>query len=285
MWFRSELKANAKQALKRFYWMAFAVCLIYSVVAGIGSGGTYVLNFMQGLENGGMVLPNSFKLATIVVSLVLSVFSLALSFFALNPLGVGMNRYFMESRNFKSDFSTMFYGFTGGRYWKTVKVTALMTVKILLWSCMLSVPVMILYGVWAFMNPAQIGAGGAAVVTLLALVLMFPGIIKTYEYSMILYLVAENPNLETKRYFALSKAMTDGEKMSIFVLGLSFIGWELLGLLACGVGTWFVVPYVRATHAELYALLRAKAFSLGFSDSAELPDFLPPAPPVYGAPR
>lgn len=65
------------------------------------------------------------------------------------------------------------------------------------------------------------------------LLLIVPGIVKSYEYRMIPYILAENPSISSKRAFELSKKMTDGEKMNIFVLDLSFIGWSLLGLLAC----------------------------------------------------
>ena len=37
--------------------------------------------------------------------------------------------------------------------------------------------------------------------------------------------------------------MTRGHKWNIFVLDLSFIGWFLLGILACGIGMFFVMPY------------------------------------------
>ena len=53
--------------------------------------------------------------------------------------------------------------------------------------------------------------------------------------------------------------MTDGQKWEIFVLQLSFLGWILLGSLLCGIGLFFVEPYVQATYAELYAKLRDRA--------------------------
>ena len=83
-----------------------------------------------------------------------------------------------------------------------------------------------------------------------------PGIIKAYEYSMIPYLLAENPNLSADEAFYLSKQMTTGQKADLFVLDLSFIGWIILGLICCGIGILFVLPYPQATRAEVYLNLK-----------------------------
>jgi len=89
-----------------------------------------------------------------------------------------------------------------------------------------------------------------------SLLLVIPGIIKSYEYRMIPYLLAENPNMNPDRAFEISKIMTDGEKFEIFVLDLSFIGWYILGALFFGIGGFFVNPYVDTTNAELYDILK-----------------------------
>ena len=84
-------------------------------------------------------------------------------------------------------------------------------------------------------------------------------------------ILAENPTLTGMRAREISDAMTDGEKLEIFVLGLSFIGWFLLGALCCGVGTLFVTPYQQATFAELYAVQRQKVLDAGLATAEELP--------------
>ena len=91
---------------------------------------------------------------------------------------------------------------------------------------------------------------------------------------MVGFLLAENPYLTAQRAQELSTVMTQGEKWDIFVLGLSFLGWAVLCIFTCGIGALFLAPYIRATQAELYAALRAKAFSLGITDETELSDFI-----------
>ena len=87
----------------------------------------------------------------------------------------------------------------------------------------------------------------------------FPGIIKHYEYYMIPYLIAEYPEMDSSEAFRLSREMMEGNKLDTFILELSFLGWYLLGLLACGVGMIFVDPYREAALGELYLACGRKA--------------------------
>ena len=72
----------------------------------------------------------------------------------------------------------------------------------------------------------------------------------------------------------------EGEKMNCFILGLSFIGWYLLAMLATmmtfGLGSisiYFLTPYVSATFAEFYACMREKALTNGYATKEELIGF------------
>ena len=49
-------------------------------------------------------------------------------------------------------------------------------------------------------------------VFLWSLLLIVPGIIKGYEYLMVPYILAENPTMDRREVFALSKRMMDGQK-------------------------------------------------------------------------
>lgn len=83
------------------------------------------------------------------------------------------------------------------------------------------------------------------------------GVIKKYEYSLIPFLLAENPALERKEAFLLSRRMMHGNKWRLFCLHLSFWGWSLLSLLTFGILDFlFVNPYRMAADAEFYMELR-----------------------------
>ena len=57
-----------------------------------------------------------------------------------------------------------------------------------------------------------------------SLLFIIPGIIKSYSYSMSLYILAENKGKPALECINESKAMTKGHKFDLFVLGLSFLG-------------------------------------------------------------
>ena len=103
-----------------------------------------------------------------------------------------------------------------------------------------------------------------------ATLFIIPGIIKGFAYSMVPYILAENPNLSPKQIINISCRMTKGYKLKIFFTSLSFIGWYLLGAMAFGIGTVFVVPYERATFAQLYLAIRSDALDSGRVSLAEL---------------
>ena len=83
------------------------------------------------------------------------------------------------------------------------------------------------------------------------------GIIKHYEYSMIPYILAENPKISQKNAFFLSKQLTKGNKWKLFLLDCSFLGWELFSLFTLGIlDILYVRPYKMNCKASLYLFLR-----------------------------
>lgn len=99
-------------------------------------------------------------------------------------------------------------------------------------------------------------------VSLWSLLFVIPGIIKSYEYRMVPYLMADAPDLTRQEAFRISKDLMYGQKMNAFVLDLSFIGWQILSACTCGLlGVFYVNPYNNATNAELFLELKRQYFS------------------------
>ena len=99
------------------------------------------------------------------------------------------------------------------------------------------------------------------------------GIIKSYEYRMIPYILAENPKVARKDVFKLSKEMMRGNKWKMFLLDVSFIGWSLLSIFTYGLlNILYVNPYKEATIAELYMILRKNAMKEKYQYYEELND-------------
>ncbi len=92
-----------------------------------------------------------------------------------------------------------------------------------------------------------------AIFTLLwTLLLIIPGIIKSYAYAMTYYISQDNPELGADECINKSITLMNGHKMDLFLLDLSFIGWLLLGVLSCGIGLLWVIPYMQTSRAIFY---------------------------------
>lgn len=92
-----------------------------------------------------------------------------------------------------------------------------------------------------------------------SLLFVIPGIIKSISYSMSMYILAENKGKGALECINESKQMTNGHKGELFVLGLSFIGWALLGAITFGIAYIWVYPYMQATYANAYYSLKPAA--------------------------
>ena len=216
MWNRQQVKEQAKQIMKRNYWKMFVVTLIAGILKA-----EYV-DLIQAVEDfiPDNVLPSMFSSILTILSGGFFV-GLLSSIFIGNVISVGEQNYFIKNHYENPAINEIFQGFKGN-YLNVVKIMFIMELKIMLWL----------------------------------LLLVVPGIIKTYEYSMIPYLLAENPNITMDEAFSLSKQMTTGQKMNLFVLDLSFLGWYFLGFLCFGIGALFVKPYDVAAFTEVYLILK-----------------------------
>lgn len=355
MWTISMLKENAKAALRNFYWPAFFVCLIVTVLTGGGTGsntgagsgsadvgdisgyfdqynndtytdyyddyddyddyyddyddydnsyyddfgndydydsgniaGIFEDAFRDTEDFTGMLgAVTAFVGAIVIIALI---FGLLYSILFANPLKVGCNRFFLDARMGSASVGNLFSQFRNGCYGGSVKNMFIMQLKLFLWSLLVLIPVA---GMAALLINYKTEEDLYTILGLMVLVfipLMFifliPQIVKQYEYFLVPYITAENPSLDTKRVFEISRKTMKGEKMHCFGLHLSFIGWFMLGGIAGAVlvmvlgpifgsvasaaGMSFIYPYYYATFAEFYCCMREKAMATGISDSFEL---------------
>lgn len=99
------------------------------------------------------------------------------------------------------------------------------------------------------------------------------GIIKRYSYFLVPYIVAENPDINGRDAIKLSRDMMDGHKMECFILELSFIGWDILGLFTLGLSNlFFVDAYKVAVFSEYYVNIRELSKSKNIKNTELLSD-------------
>lgn len=96
-----------------------------------------------------------------------------------------------------------------------------------------------------------------------SLLFVIPGIIKSIEYSMTEYVLADNPRIGCREAIKVSMALTYGCKGEIFSFFMSFIGWYILCGISCGIAGLYVIPYSHSSFAYLYDQLKQAAVSDG----------------------
>ena len=269
-WKRKEIKEKGKNTFKANFWKCVATALILAIVGGgtagaFGGGGnafshrdedgnTHTINVVDAdwnfefdtdmdeaeadvaeaqdeieaareeLET--MEIPTEAMIAFAVVMAVASIFimaiALAVDAFIANPLELGCKRFFRRNLDEPAAMSNIAFAFDSN-YKNICKTMFLRDIYIVLWS----------------------------------LLFVIPGIIKSYEYKMIPYLLSENPEMTTEQAFAESKKLMTGNKWKAFVLDLSFILWDIASAATCGLlGLFWVAPYKASTQAALYEAIK-----------------------------
>lgn len=232
MWNRAELKMRGNMAFKKNYVSAVVVALlmgIFGTVSGESSARRVSENsdiYSGNLFNVGMITGLLAGIATVVILIVL-----VAKVFVGNLLKMGGYRFFILNQTAQPGIGTLLDGFRSGHYVNIVLTMFLRDLFTTLWS----------------------------------LLLVVPGIVKHYEYLMVPYIIAENPAMDYKEAFQISKQMMDGEKMEAFIMDLSFFGWYLLSAVTCGLlAIFYVNPYVQASFAEMYTFNKQKAYQEGY---------------------
>ena len=219
-------------AFKKNYVSAVVVALlmgIFGTVSGESSARRVSENsdiYSGNLFNVGMITGLLAGIATVVILIVL-----VAKVFVGNLLKMGGYRFFILNQTAQPGIGTLLDGFRSGHYVNIVLTMFLRDLFTTLWS----------------------------------LLLVVPGIVKHYEYLMVPYIIAENPAMDYKEAFQISKQMMDGEKMKAFIMDLSFLGWYLLSAVTCGLlAIFYVNPYVQASFAEMYTFNKQKAYQEGY---------------------
>jgi len=93
-------------------------------------------------------------------------------------------------------------------------------------------------------------------IMLWTLLLIIPGIIKAYSYSMAFYIMYDDPEIKPMEAIKKSQIMMKGYKWKLFMLHLSFLGWGLLGILTLGIGYIWLTPYIYLSMGNFYENLK-----------------------------
>ena len=96
-----------------------------------------------------------------------------------------------------------------------------------------------------------------------SLLFLIPGIVKAFAYSQMFYILAEYPTMSVRKAMQISKTITKGNKGDLFVMALSFLGWEILAAFTCGIGHLWLSPYESMSFTNAYHAMKAHALQSG----------------------
>ncbi len=138
------------------------------------------------------------------------------------PLEAGYSYHTLqESRGVQTKFDSLLFGFKV--VWKSIAITLLT----------------------------------ALLVTLGTILLVVPGIIMTFRYTMAIYVLLDDPSKGIVECMRESGRLMRGAKWRFFILELSFIGWSILGnIIESFVGldilSLWLTPYIYLSRGVFY---------------------------------
>lgn len=108
-------------------------------------------------------------------------------------------------------------------------------------------------------------------VFLWSMLLFIPGIIASYRYRFAIYNLCENPDMGVMEAISMSCAQTSGYKGDLFLLDLTFIGWNLLCALTAGILDIWIAPYIMQTNIGYFQEIK-RIKGIGWQARPEQPD-------------
>lgn len=197
----------------------YSAGVISSIINEITASGSIIFGFLNAFNN--FLFAGDISVFVLIIFATLISFSFNVLF--INVLQVGRNRFFLEKRKYlNTKIDKLLFPY---KVRKTLHLSYILFVKQLyqlLW------------------NFTIIG-----------------GILKHYQYSMIPYVLAENPNITKNEAFCLSKELTDGQKWNLFKVDLSLLGWNILGAFTFNFTNIFYFNiYKEFIYAEIYMDIR-----------------------------
>lgn len=218
---RKELKDNAKQSLRGNWGWAIIVFLITAIIVGIFTGAGHWLDETYINYDGTNIF---YQFASPIGSILLWIGSF---------IGLSRNIAFLELRDDQKEekpYMAAFSVFTENRFGPELINFVLVSIFTFLWT-------------W---------------------LLIIPGIIKAYSYSMTPYIVkdmvASDKQVGATDGINASKELMKGHKMNLFIFDLSFLGWNILAAITCGIGYLWVTPYYQTAKANFYRRIAGDKF-------------------------
>lgn len=254
-----ESKHQARADIKGKVLQAFFAIILVSILTSIAS---QALDFINPFPMPRPVLEENFWeqanlyspefLPGIIFRLISS---LALSFFFVSILSVGLNNFFIRNHQEKEldVVSSLFMGFKA-RYTFILKTILAIIIAVAVY--IIGVYGLMVIGLLVAVTIPILGA----IISVLVLVGSVFLVIKLLDYALVTFLLAdEDIQFETpKEYLEASKKMMKGYKLEFVLLGLTFILWFFVSVFTFFILLIWLLPYLYQSYANFYLNLKPK---------------------------
>ncbi len=168
------------------------------------------------------------------------------------PLTLGLMAYFVGlHRREPVEVGTLFSGFS--RFVEGLGIYFVTTIMITLSALAAAIPggiiIFLAYSNNTVPEESALFAAGILIAIFSAL---FASFYMYLRYALVYYIANDYPELGILGAIKRSTEMMVGRKVKFFMLGLSFIGWHFLGMLAFGIGLLWSMTYMWSAFAAFY---------------------------------
>ena len=192
---------------------------VFSLIANTFDSNKIYLTIVGTIDS----ITKSKDITSIILTILSFIFYFLVWFYFINVFSVIIRRIFLEARIYEKVKLEKFLFLKRVKKWTKASLTMfLYSIKLMLWY-----------------------------------LTIVGGFIKKYSYMLVPFIVSENPDIKSSDAIKLSSDMMRGHKWEAFLLDLSFIGWEVLGILTLNMSKIFYSnAYYLSVKSEYYANLR-----------------------------
>ncbi len=227
----SDFRKRAREALKGHWFVAIIAGFIASLLGGLTSNGSISFSSSSSSSGGDTIDPDfgftgnldiDPEILTVLVTVIgiVAVLAVVFSFIYIiigGAVSIGYSRFNLDLVDEKDvRVGTLFDYFDEWK--KAFGARILQSVYIFLWS----------------------------------LLFVIPGIMASFSYVMVSYVMAEHPELSAREALKESRRIMKGNRWRFFCMMFSFIGWNILTVFTLGIAGLWVVPYEQAAIAAFY---------------------------------
>ena len=234
----SELRANAREALKGKWGKAALLTLFYSLI-------TFAITFLLNL------VPFIGPIVQLLINL---------------PISFGFLVMFIKLRRDEevnyTDFLSIGFSYFGkvwGVFGNMLLKMIVPVVLVIIFVAIFMVGVggsiygMAMLSMYNTHASSSAGFGGLAIVGFIGYIAsIIYAIVKGYLYSLSYYVLYDNPDMSGKEIVQTSEDMMRGNRWSFFWLGLTFIGWVILSMFTLYIGLLWLIPYIMVSFVCFY---------------------------------